>query len=349
MLLATTAVGCSALIGFAAHRASLCNVRAVSELMFEGRSQMLSSLMQAVLWMTTLTGTMVFFGLIPSPVWMRMPLSWAWAGGLFFGVGAALNGGCSLSTLTRLADGDLGMLATLAGFLLGVSTWIGAESTHWPAMLVPVASPWLRWPMVSPWLLALLLLWSAYRIVALWRLLPKHWALRKLILAPTYHSSASAALMGLAAGLLYASQGAWSYTNYLRTSVLHAVQASQAPSAWHGLLVLGLLGGLAASALQRKSFGWRHPRSAAGWLRHAGGGILMGAGASMLPGGNDTLLLGSLPTMTLAAICGYLSMLIGIALMLHLLPFVHRLQPAVTCLASGGTEATSKRDTRSRA
>jgi hypothetical protein len=41
------------------------------------------------------------------------------------GVGAAVNGGCSLSTLTRLADGDLGMLAAPAGFLAGVSTWTG--------------------------------------------------------------------------------------------------------------------------------------------------------------------------------------------------------------------------------
>ena len=39
------------------------------------------------------------------------------AGGLLFGDGAAVNGCCSLSTLTRLADGDLGMLAALAGFL----------------------------------------------------------------------------------------------------------------------------------------------------------------------------------------------------------------------------------------
>ena len=320
MLLATVALCCAALIGFAAHRASLCNVRAVADLMTAGSAQMMWSLLQAMLWAIMLTGLLILvFGLVPHPGWTRIPLAWAWAGGLLFGVGAAVNGGCSMSTLTRLADGDLGMAAALAGFLAGVSTWIGVQAAGWPMGLAPVVSPWLRWPRLAPWLLALLLAWALHRLYVLWQLSRGRRPIKAVLLAPTYHLSASAALMGLAAGLLYATQGAWSYTNYLRTQVLNLLDAAPAPSMLHAVLVLALLAGMVVSAVQRGSFGWRWPRDAAGWLRHAGGGALMGSGASMVPGGNDTLLLGSLPTMTASALFSYLAMLAGIALVLGVL------------------------------
>lgn len=336
MLLATIALGCAALIGFAAHRASLCNVRAVDELMTSGRAHMLWSLLQAMLWTIMLTGVLALvFGLVPQPAWTRTPLPWALAGGLLFGVGAAVNGGCSLSTLTRLADGDLAMLAALAGFLAGVSTWIGVQASGWPAGLAPVVSPWLRWPRLAPWLLALLLAWALHRAHLLWQLRRGHLPLRAVLLAPAYHLSVSAALMGLAAGLLYATQGAWSYTNYLRTQVLNSLDAAPAPSPWHGLLVLGLLAGMIASALQRGSFGWRRPRNVTGWLRHAGGGALMGSGAAMVPGGNDTLLLGSLPAMTASTLLTYLSMLAGIALALGILRATRMPMPIHTCSPAG--------------
>lgn len=348
MLLATIALACAALIGFSAHRASLCNVRAVAELMTAGSAHMLWSLLQAMLWMATLTGVGVLaFGLDPQPAWARTPLLWAGVGGLLFGIGAAVNGGCSLSTLTRLADGDLGMLAALAGFMAGVLSWLGVLAAHWPAALVPVTSPWLRWPQFAPWLLWLLLAWALHRGWVFWQLGRGQRDFKALLLKPVYHLSVAAALMGLAAGLLYATQGAWSYTNYLRTEALHAFHAAPSPSAWHGLLVLGMLAGMTASARQRKSFAWRRPGAVSGWARHAGGGALMGAGAAMLPGGNDTLLLGSMPTLTVTAWCAYLSMLAGIALVLMGLRAARRPLPAVACSPSGCDEAPAPPANRS--
>lgn len=348
MLLAAIALACAALIGFSAHRASLCNVRAVAELMTSGSAHMLWSLLQAMLWMATLTGVGVLaFGLDPQPAWARTPLLWAGAGGLLFGAGAAVNGGCSLSTLTRLADGELGMLATLAGFVAGVLSWLGVQAAQWPAGLVPVTSPWLRWPQFAPWLLLLLIAWALQRVWMFWRLSRGQRDIRALVLKPAYHLSVAAALMGLAAGLLYATQGAWSYTNYLRTESLHAFNAAPPPSAWHALLVLGMLAGMTASARQRRSAAWRWPGAVTGWARHAGGGALMGAGAAMLPGGNDTLLLGSLPTLTLAAWCAYASMLAGVALVLGGLRAARRPLPALACSASGCNEAVAPPAARS--
>ncbi len=344
MFLAIVALACAALIGFAAHRASLCNVRAVAELMTSRSAHMLWSLLQAVLWMVMLTGVLVVvFGLLPAPVLARVPISWALAGGLLFGLGATINGGCSLSTLTRLADGDLGMLAALAGFAAGVSTWTGLQAAGGSAALAPVASPWLRWPQFAPWLLVLLLAWGTHRALVLRRLHRSADRLKWALLAPSYHLSLSAALMGLAAGLLFATQGAWSYTNYLRAGVLNAFDAAPAPSVWHGVLVLGLLAGMVASALQRGSFRWHRPHDAAGWLRHFAGGVLMGSGAAMIPGGNDTLLLGSLPTLTAAALFSYLAMLAGIAVSLGTLSAVRMPMPTVACSPAGCDERRSSR------
>jgi uncharacterized membrane protein YedE/YeeE len=315
MLLNAVGLICALLIGFAAHRASLCNVRAVSEIITAGSTLMLWSLVQAVLWMAALTGVLVLgLGVAPHAAVARTPIGWALAGGWLFGVGAAINGGCSLSTLHRLADGELSMLATLFGFAVGVSTWLAVQLTGWPAGLSPVPSPWLRWPDLAPWVLTLLLAWVLSRLRWFWQLSRRcgKASLRERLLAPAYHLSVSAAVMGLAGGLLYATQGAWSYTNFFRIEVVHRLGNAEAPTVWHGILVGGLLVGMVGSALQRGPLVWRAPDRQIAWVQHAGGGALMGAGTAMVPGGNDALLLSGLPALTSAAAGAYALMLIGI-------------------------------------
>jgi len=345
VLLNSVSLLCAVLIGFAAHRASLCNVRAVAEIMSAGSAHMLWSLLQAVLWMAMLTGVLVLvFDVAPLPTQARTPVGWALAGAALFGVGAAVNGGCSLSTLQRLADGDLGMLLTLAGFVLGVSTWPVISATLWPAQLTPVLSPWLRWPGAAPWVLALLAAWAASRLKLFGQLASNNErrALRAQLLAPAYHLSVAAAVMGLAAGLLYATQGAWSYTNFLRNEVLHRVDAAPAPSAWHAMLMLGLLAGMVGSAWQRGSLAWRRPTRPSVWLRHVGGGVLMGLGAALAPGGNDTLLLSGLPTLTVMAVGAYAAMLCGIAAVLWAMRLAHVPMASIVCTPAHCYEAQAR-------
>ena len=346
MLFNAISLLCALLIGFAAHRASLCNVRAVAEIMSAGSAHMLWSLLQAVLWMATLTGVLVVgFGQLPQPAFARTPVVWALAGGGLFGIGAALNGGCSLSTLHRLADGELGMLATLGGFALGVTGWRVALAARWPADVSPVVSVWLRWPDFAPWLLTALLAWALLRLLWFRQLARQHAAtpMRQRLLAPSYHLSMAAALMGVAGGLLYATQGPWSYTNYLRTTVLHALGNAEATARWHGVLVVALISGMLASALQRGSLTWRLPHHASVWLRHAGGGALMGVGAAMLPGGNDTLLLNGLPTLTVTAISAYVFMLLGIASVLWWMRHADMPMPSLACTPAGCHEQRAAR------
>lgn len=267
MLLNAISLLCVVLIGFAAHRASLCNVRAVAEVLSAGRAHMLWSLLQSVLWMAALTGMLVLvFGLTPRATLNRVPVGWALLGGALFGVGAAVNGGCSLSTLHRLADGDLGMLATLAGFILGVWASLRVLSGGLAMSLAPSMSPWLRWPALAPWVGGLLLAWAAWQARSLWQLgrQSTNVSLRQRLLSPTYHLSVAAALMGVTAGLLYATQGAWSYSNFLRTEVLHRVSDAAAPSTWHGVLVRACW---QACSARRSNAAGRRGGSRSGW-RH---------------------------------------------------------------------------------
>ena len=341
------ALACAALMGFAAHRASLCNVRAVAEIMSSHTAHMLSSLMQAALWMALLVGAITLLAdHPPPPVSMPSRMAWALAGGWLFGLGAALNGGCSLSTLHRLADGELGMLATLLGLALGVVSWAVLWTNGGifrPVEFTPVTSLWTRWPALGPWVLLALALWALSRVAAL-RQLARSSASASIgqrVLAPRYHLTVSAALLGLAGGVLFSTQGAWSYTNHLRTSVLHAWAGGHAPAANHSALVVALVLGMVASAVQRGSIEWRRPQRAVAWLRHTGGGMLMGAGAAMVPGGNDTLLLNALPTLALQAIGAYLAMLAGIATVLWLMRLAHMSMPPLRCTEAGCAEVRS--------
>lgn len=88
MLLTVFSLLCVMLIGFATHRASLCNVRAVAEIMRCRSGFLLWSMARAMLWMAALTGVLAWLFAAPTaPVPTQESLRWAIVGGLLFGVG----------------------------------------------------------------------------------------------------------------------------------------------------------------------------------------------------------------------------------------------------------------------
>jgi hypothetical protein len=162
--------------------------------------------------------------------------------------------------------------------------------------------------------LAALWTWALWELANLWRERSDvRW--RQRLLAPAYRLPVAAALLGIAGGVLYAVQGSWTYTNFLRVEVASAF-GREAARQWQWLLLLALLGGMVLSAVQRRSLAVRTP-SASTAMRHAGAGCLMGVGAAMLPGGNDTLLLSAIPALTLQAAAAYAALLAGIAIALQ--------------------------------
>ena len=96
-----------AFLGYTSHRASLCTVRAVADLLQAGRFERFGGFIRAVLraMLPTLPAGYLFPERFPSP----MAGSSLWGGllgGLLSGFDAALNRGCSFSTQQRLADAD---------------------------------------------------------------------------------------------------------------------------------------------------------------------------------------------------------------------------------------------------
>src|SRR5207244_1034380 len=114
------------ILGFASHRASICTVRAVAEVMSSRNGSMFASVGRSVLWVWALT--LPIFWLIPSAGsgilgWQLSGM--ALLGGMSFGLGAAVNGGCAYSTMARLVDGGGLLLAaryrlSTAALLIGL-------------------------------------------------------------------------------------------------------------------------------------------------------------------------------------------------------------------------------------
>ena len=123
----------AALLGFTAHRAGICAVKAVGEIITTRRAHMLVSFAKTILWILT---AMLVIGWA-APGYMSSirlaPSAASIAGAFAFGVGAAVNGGCAFSTITRLGNGDLGMLLTIFA-LTAIVAAIDAGWLELPAM-----------------------------------------------------------------------------------------------------------------------------------------------------------------------------------------------------------------------
>lgn len=312
-IILTISFALAALLGFATHRASLCSVKAMEEVLTTRRAFMLWSFGKTILW--TMAVTALLLWALPET---RATLT-GWkvsvfglAGGLIFGMGAVINGGCAFSTLTRLGDGRLSMLLSLLGFGLGVLGHTMLESRA----LVPAVAPddailaqSERWPLL---LFIALSAWGVWECVRLWRTRPAGLGLLSLIQAERYRLSTAALLMGLSNALLYAFHGNWAYMSTFSRGVQQALGAGATPDPTLWLLFLAVLAGMVLSAWQRRRFRLRW-RPEAGWVWNLVGGMFMGLGAAMVPGGNDVLLLHGIPTLSPHALPAFAAMLLGIA------------------------------------
>jgi uncharacterized protein len=302
---------CAVVLGFVAHRANICTVRAVAELLSARTAYMLASTGKAILWAGLLIVPLVW--LAPSAIagisgWELT--STALIGGFLFGLGSSLNGGCAFSTMTRMMDGEVRMALSIAGFAIGIFAFISLADARWLAHPKPAHA---MIGSLAPFaLIAVLLLvgFAAYELPRLWRNRPKHVPLHRLALAPQYELSAAAIVIAIASAGIFLLVGAPGYTITLQNFVQSTVGTSMLPSPLQGAMMLALLAGMLVSALQRRSFrlDWRPQPS---WLRNVLAGALMGLGTGMLPGGNDALLLSGLPSFSPHAPLSYVTLLIG--------------------------------------
>jgi len=242
----------------------------------------------------------------------------AMLGGLAFGLGAAINGGCAYSTMARLVDGDGRMLAAIAGFAGGVFAFTalaGANLLARPAPAPALIDTVLPWSAV---LAALVLLWALYEAVRLWRTRDRGMRLIDLLLASRYRLSTAALLIGLPGALLFLLYGPFGYTATFELVLEGSLGTRPWPSTTRWVLLVAVLAGMLASTLQRGSFriDWR-PRPE--WLLNAAGGALMGFGTAIAPGGNDALVLYGIPILSPYALPTYAALGLGVALGLVLM------------------------------
>ena len=306
----------AALIGFAAHRASLRTVLAVTEVLSTRRAHMFLSFIKTVLWIMAITMPLIWLMPMGSPRFHGWQLSWAAvAGGLLIGIGAALNGGCAVSTLTKLGAGRLRMFLTLATFCLGLWVYASLAKSAVVPLRTPAATPYGTPQFWTVVLLAGLGLWALWEIVRLWRTREGGLSWRELVLSKRYRLSAAAALLGVSNGVLYALHGPWAYTNAAQREVERAVGLGGESAGRLWLLFVALLAGMTLSAWQRGSFRleWR-PSPV--WVRNLAGGLLMGLGAGLAIGSNDALLLHGLPGLSPHALPSYLALIAGIMIVL---------------------------------
>jgi uncharacterized membrane protein YedE/YeeE len=297
--------------GWAAQRASLCNVRAVADWVERRDGRMLGTLLRASLWATAATGVFWAAGVAAPAQAAPLGMVGTLLGGLLFGLGAAMNRGCSLSTLIRLAEGQWALLLALVGF--GLGAWLafralpGLVAGHPASASGHTASP--GWAAAGVWGLLPLAAWALQDAHRCRRQAQVGGQARSWWRRPTWPLVQVAWVFGLAGAAMYGAYGAWTYTNLLR------LQATGQPVAAAGLqwvLIAALVAGMVVAACRSGAWSLRGPESLGALGRHLLGGTLMGMGSVAVPGGNDSVLLAWLPALSADGGVAYLGILIGI-------------------------------------
>ena len=309
----------AAVLGFTAHSAGICAVKAVKEIVTTRRGHMLASFAKTVLWI--MTAMMWLLWLAPShsmPIFLAPSLA-SISGAFLFGIGAALNGGCAISTVTRLGNGELRMLLTIAGIVLTI-TVIDAGFLTLPMM---TSSQALRPLVISGWglgvAIGVLSGWAVWEAIGLWRKRDPACGVVEGLLHHRWRLSLAAAVIGLANVAIALVAGHWAYTNTLRDLIGWRIDGRMGPSQLQMALFIALMAGVVCSSLLRRSCILRF-KPKPDWLRNFAGGMLMGAGIVTVPGGNDGLLLDAIPSLSPHSIPAFTALLVGVAAVLLVVP-----------------------------
>lgn len=318
------------ILGFAAHRASICAVRGVAELMHARTAYMLWSITKSALWVMALAVPFFLFLSTGQYVGAWELTGFAVFGGFLFGVGAAINGACAYSTMTRMVDGDVGMLIAVTGFAVGIVIFVGLYN----AELVPrPSSTYANFDSLKPlgWLIIAALTAAAiYEAVRLWRTRESGVPILHRLVSPQYRLSTAALVIGFSSGLIFLNYGSPGYSTTYQQVIEGFIGSRPFPAAGRVLLLLSILAGMLVSTLQRRSFKFdARPRRI--WLRHLFGGTLMGLGTALAPGGNASLVLYGIPSMSPHALPALAAMLVGIALGLVVMRALFGLEMRVAC------------------
>lgn len=255
------------ILGAALARANNCAFASSRRLVVEGKPDWLLGLVAAAAWagltMTAMALALPHHVLLPA----QLPLTWRiLLGGVILGVGATVNQGCFLGSLTRLGRGDLTFLFTLAGiasamvlarwaapWLIAPRRLVAATNSFRP----PDALMWAGAAFLPP---ALYLLWR-------WRRRRRQTVLALMVI-------------GIAGGAIYAFNPNWSYCS----GIFRVITQGFPPGTFIAdSSAVAVFAGVAFSARLGNRFAAHFAGIRAAALRFIGG-MLLGAGALLVPG-----------------------------------------------------------------
>ncbi len=284
-----------AILGYLAQTTGLCMVRGVNEAFLLGKGKCKPQFLLAIL----LSGSLAWIAYLLA-LFLDLPLNLksysfsllAALGGLLFGIGAAFNAGCGVSTISKLARGQSSMLATIIGWFIG---WLLLSNLQ---LTLPAHTMTLP-PTLHFGALALL---SAGLLV---------WIIKVRTTNRTMWLSMLA--IGLMASLVFLYEVKWTPSSVLK-DMSHSLLLGDGliwPEQHRFMLIAALITGMVLAAVITQSFNPTFD-TARGYLRHLAAGILMGVGAALAGGGNDSQLLLALPALSPAGITSVAFIIIGI-------------------------------------
>ncbi len=314
-----SAVATGAVFGYVIQRGGFCLMRALSNLFLMGDATIARSYALALLVAMAAVQALSASGLVEIPIrqlhWMSNSI-----GGLLFGAGMVLAGGCSGSTWYRVGEGAVGAWVILLGFAMGATTVrLGSLSALRGALQAPVitvadAPPTLASALgLSPWIV----------IAALW-IAGGFWLFRSRQQQASrgkwpWHVTGAAVGLLIAAGWWASSFGERpaGITFAVNTGELLTYPLVGFPNRvnWSMIMVMAVPVGAFAAAWPAGDFRWKLPP---GWslVKIFSGGLLMGGSAILAEGCNitqgltngSTLAVGSLLTLAAMLAGGWLTL-----------------------------------------
>lgn len=277
-------------LGYKAQRIGLCMVRGVEQATRGNFSFILAILFSgAFAWIAMLilqfNQTSVHFGTYQASIYSIL-------GGFLFGLGAAFNQGCGVSTISRLVKGHSSMIATVLGWFIG---WILLSDY---AQSIPHQK--LSFDLTHQTFLLM-----GFSIILLGLILKFDKSNRQLWF--------DLFIIGFMASLIFLYEPKWTPSGLLKDVSLSIWKMDDTtwPQITRFILILFLMLGMFIAAVRQ---GDLKPRrySLFRYLGHLAAGTLMGIGAVLAGGGNDAQLLIALPSLSPAGFASIFFMISGI-------------------------------------
>lgn len=276
-------------LGYLAQTSGLCMVRGVNEWKAGEPEFLLAIIFSGSFGWVAILISYAFN--VPLSMQANAINAWFAFGGILFGIGASFNQGCGVSTLSRLARGDLKMVLTVIGWFIG---W--CFLSYWQPQL-NTKQLYLSQSLI----LGVLIIISV--ILLIWVSLgdKKRKSLWFKMLG-----------IGLIAGFIFLYEPKWPPSGLLhKLSDATFSNNSNWPEIESFLLFFGLLSGMLLAAWRTKKFQLIE-FSISQSCSHVFAGTLMGIGASLALGGNDSQLLLALPALSPAGFLSTAGIVIGI-------------------------------------